>query len=363
VTFTDSEHRPVALAVEAETAGEDMRDPPRWLKSATLGPVLRLCDGVLGQPFLDADGDALESQTSHRHLTTAAAAGGLLAILIALVHFALRAENEPGTAWPYAEGLAILAALVAVLLGLRATMHQGWIRDRHRAELIRALKFRLITEPIRWAGGPTQLKNAENWLKDELRRIGTLTRGDVSVWARSERAPRPPTLPAAHKLPPPMLRDLVGYYVERRLRYQKGYFPSHGRPRGFPSWFLRNVGQYLFVLTGLAVILHFGLDKLGAHFPDAMRGLAQSISPWILFAAALLPALGATIRALRLANEADRNRERARAKEIALRGMIIALTVDHSQEGILTHLWTCEQVLEWDHREWVRLMTEAEWFG
>jgi len=359
----NSEHRPVALADEAEIAGGDMRDPPRWLKSATLGPVLRLCDSVLGPPFLDADADALESQTSHRHITTAAAVGGLLAILIALARFVLRAEHEPGAAWTYVEALAMLAALVAVLFALRAAMHQGWIRDRHRAELIRALKFRLITEPIRWASGPTQLENAENWLKDELRRIRTLTRGDVTVWARSERAPRPPTLPVAHKLASPVLRDLVRYYLERRLRFQKGHFASRGRPRGFVPRFLGNVGQYLFMLIGVAVLLHFGLDKLGQHLPTALRGPAETISPWILLAAAFLPALAATIRALRLANEVDHNRDWARAKEIALRGMIAALTADHSQEGILTHLWSCEQVLEWDHREWVRLMTEAEWFG
>ena len=357
------EHRSVALADEAEIAGGDMRDPPRWLKSATLGPVLRLCDSVLGPPFLEANFDALESQASHRHITSAAAVGGLLAILIALARFVLRAEHEPGAAWTYVEALAMLAALVAVLLGLRAAMHQGWIRDRHRAELIRALKFRLITEPIRWASGPTQLKNAENWLKDELRRIRTLTRGDVTVWARSERAPRPPTLPAAHKLASPVLRDLVRYYVERRLRFQKGHFASRGRTRGFVPWFLGNVGRHLFMLTGVAVLLHFGLDKLAQHLlPATLRGPAEMISLWILLAAAFLPALGATIRALRLANDADRNHDRARAKETALRGMIAALTADHSQEGTLTHLWSCEQVLEWDHREWVRLMTEAEWF-
>jgi hypothetical protein len=33
-----------------------------------------------------------------------------------------------------------------------------------------------------------------------------------------------------------------------------------------------------------------------------------------------------------------------------------------SASTILYHMWRCEQVLEAEHREWLRLMMQAEWF-
>ncbi|HET8577913.1 MAG TPA: hypothetical protein VFO18_12490 [Methylomirabilota bacterium] len=341
------EHRVALYAVGAEPEPVDaMREPSGWLRSPTLGPVLRLCDEVLGQAYLDAEGDALESQTSHRHLVNLAAGAGLLALAIALVQFVLRARGVAGGHWAPPEFVAMGLAVATIALGIVTARQEEWIRKRHRAELIRALKFRLLIEPARWAGGPAQLERAEAWLRDELRKIGTLRRRDIALWSRREKAPHGPTPPSGRELARPLLRDLVRYYIDRRLRPQRGDVSRRSRPRGLAARIARGrLSERVFTLTAAALIGHLALERFAGGAPDWL-------SDTLLVCAALVPALGATLHALRLAPEIDR--DRASAQEVSLQAMTTALKSAQSQEGILATLRACEQMLELEHREWLR---------
>ncbi len=356
---------PKRRADSALDGGDDMRDPPEWIDSPALGPALRLCEEVLGQPFRDADEKALKSQRRHRRHTNAAALCGLAAVTFALYQFVFHGARAESQVWAVAAVVAMVLALGAVALGARAAWHHQWLFDRHRAELIRGLKFEFMIEPGHWTAESGQLEEARAWLKEHLHRIQSLNRRDVKSWSQREQAPEPPPAPSSATYPALLLADLVRYYVDRRLHFQRGYFTTRRRARGVLDRLMWDKSKWLFVIAGAAVFLHFGLalteSKLavGPHLRIALQFEAR----WLLYLAVFIPALNSTFRTWRLANESGRNRVRARAKEVALRGMISALSSVHSREGVVKNLWSCEQVLESDHREWLRLMTEAEWFG
>jgi hypothetical protein len=102
--------------------------------------------------------------------------------------------------------------------------------------------------------------------------------------------------------------------------------------------------------------------------------------------AALLPAAAAGVRTWRSAFEFSRNKGRFEAAHQALRDLERRLVeegfaasekprgqpsnpaLDKDEEEtdaypILRDLSWCEHILESEHREWLRLMYETEWFG
>jgi exonuclease VII small subunit len=89
----------------------------------------------------------------------------------------------------------------------------------------------------------------------------------------------------------------------------------------------------------------------------------------LIFGAAVLPVLGSCFRLLRSAFEYSRNTARFRAKYRALEQLISKLEVALGQadtfttEEIVRYMWKGELLLENEHREWLRLMKQAEWFG
>ena len=82
-----------------------------------------------------------------------------------------------------------------------------------------------------------------------------------------------------------------------------------------------------------------------------------------LVLAVALPVVAAGIRTWRAAHEFGRNMSRFEAKRSALEELARSLGETRSPEAVFHLLWQSEQILEADHREWLRLMLEAEWFG
>ena len=117
----------------------------------------------------------------------------------------------------------------------------------------------------------------------------------------------------------------------------------------------RRLGPILFLGSVLAVLVHFGLDLL-----DRWRGVEANTTALILLAAAL-PTLGAGIRTLRTAYEFARNTSRYRAKAIGLPRLNHLLLKEKDPVSRLRLLHYCEELLEFEHHEWCRLMIEAEW--
>jgi hypothetical protein len=69
------------------------------------------------------------------------------------------------------------------------------------------------------------------------------------------------------------------------------------------------------------------------------------------------------VRTLRTAYEFARNGSRYRAKEVALSRLDAILRSETEASSKVRELWYSEEILEFERREWCRLMMESEWFG
>ena len=97
----------------------------------------------------------------------------------------------------------------------------------------------------------------------------------------------------------------------------------------------------------------------------------HTISIILIALAASFPVIGAGIRTLRSAHEFARLASLYRAKHNALKR--ISDTLDEimneknrrakQDRAGVAHPWQCEQFMEDEHYEWLRLMLEAEWYG
>jgi hypothetical protein len=79
--------------------------------------------------------------------------------------------------------------------------------------------------------------------------------------------------------------------------------------------------------------------------------------------AVALPIVGATIRTYRTAHEFGRNANRFHAVANELRAFRAALGRADGFPEKLRVMEDVERALKNEHRAWIRLMIEAEWFG
>jgi hypothetical protein len=204
-----------------------------------------------------------------------------------------------------------------------------------------------------------------------------------------------------------VLRALTEYYLSRRLNPQKEYLANRTQRNQFSDW-IRAYLPWFFFLSIVAGFSKFFVRSL----------------PWegfLALLAALLPAAAAGVRTWRSAFEFSRNKGRFEAAHHALRDLETRLVnegfsaveaerttaprpagrrVTVREERVLTNhqfhelrvrtedetpppndgqalpddedtdayailrdLCWCEHILETEHREWLRLMYETEWFG
>jgi len=376
-----------------KAADDDMVDLPKWIADSPLAEILTVCRDMLHADYRAANDLAIANQNAHFYGALSAAWLGLAAVALALLQLFLQAVLlvltqfelgrvtpglqlagfktvlEDSLGLPMFEGLAMLAALAAVLVGLWTARQRAWMLERHRAERVRLLKFRYLISPDLWSGVPERKQRLDAWLEDQLELIRALTPHSLSEWAEVEEPPRPPeTIPGA-RYDDERLRALSRYYRETRLWAQMRYLSKKSSPWGVLYRLTYRLPQALFFITGIVVSAHFAAalfeslyhPQAHAVAPADLRTLMFAVVPLLL--AVLLPACGATVRTVRLAYEFDRNALRSRAKKAALIDMERQMEREQSPPALLESLWSCEYVLESDHREWLRLMIEAEWFG
>jgi hypothetical protein len=340
---------------------DDMHDPPRDMpRSQPLRDALTLCQNTVEVAFRQADALALRHQRHHRLVTLTAAVFGTTAVLLAIVQLS---GLFPGM-WPVQlSGIAVGFALIAVITGLVSSQHLNWLLERHRAERYRLLKFHFLIDPVLWSGDKEKVKARMERLSHEVADIAALNRQALRRWIDEDEVPEAPA-PLRHSKPDEKaIRSLVEYYQEKRLGAQMDYFAVRAsrnvRMQRF-TWFLP---PFFFFASILAVSGHFIYDIVASA-----RGSHVEISTANLFVlfvvlAAAFPVVGAGVRSLRTAYEFARNNSRFRAKLVALRGFAERLHQENKPEAIFRDLWSCEQILESEHREWLRLMIEGEWFG
>jgi hypothetical protein len=326
----------------------------RW---PVLAEPLRQCESAIGPAFRAADAAALAHQKVHRRLARLAAGCGTAAVLFAIVQLAFPGLIR-GHQLVFAEVLAVAAAAAAVILGLVSSRLPSWLVERHKAELLRLAKFRFLIDPAVWTGDREAQRRRAEALRADVQRITALTAESLKEETEKEAPPdHPPGAKVAEAADGRTLEELVEYYRVKRLLFQRDFFRRCVARNERLDLLTRYLPPALFFGSVFTVLVHFGLDLLPVG--EQLEGLTH----FLIFLAAALPALAGGVRTLRTAYEFARNSSRYRAKEFALGRLDDILRSETERWSKVRELWYAEEILEFERREWCRLMMESEWFG
>jgi len=343
-------------SASVESPKDDMHDSEADLAHwQQLAGKLQDCAEVIEPAFRKADGAALRHQSYHRQLVKWATVFGTAAILFAILQLAF-GDAIGLHQVAIAELVAVAIALAAFVLGSLVAFQVRWLVERNKAERLRIEKFRYLIDPELWNGNPgiEERKGAE--LAEKVKSIEAAQHHDVHHWIENDVVPTPPDSVLGLSDAPPITSELLDYYRTRRLEYQLAFFRKRANEYLKLQKATMHVPAVLFLASVGAVLLHYGHDL----FTHAER--LDAFSRWMIVLAASLPVIGGAFRTFQSAYEAARNAYRYRAKAVALASIKSALDHATGPRSQFLALWFCEQTLENEHREWLRLMLEAEWF-
>ncbi len=319
-----------------------------------LNHALKTFREIILKEYDSSDKSAMLNQKYHRILTILAAVFGTIAVLFAIMQL----SGFFPTPWPmWAEMVAALIAIFAVIVGTVQGRHHQWLLQRHRAERFRFLKFMSLIHPYLWSGSSSKMEAWKNKIIEEKNRILKLTHKSLHTYIEEY---EPLEIPAEINecvIDSHTLNSLVDYYRRKRLYVQMKFFNKRARQYKGIERFAKNIPPLFFFLSVLCVFSHFMIDifysRYGLHF----------LSVLLIVLAASFPVIGAGVRSLRYANEFARSASLYQAKYSALLHLDEKLKKEAGCGAVLHTLWHCEQFLEGEHCEWLRLMLEAEWFG
>ena len=342
---------------------DDMIDLPsdfkRW---PVLHEFLGDCRDSLVALYLQSDRMALHEGHIHKCWVVGAAFFATSAVCLAIIQMA-----HIGPWWVVLlETGAVVAAALSFWKGNRS--RQNWLTERHKAEFCRMLKFTSIIRPGPWTLAEFPPDDRQPELSSQIEDLRRRSYPLLRKWLDDDNVPRPPSRIIPHNLK--KLTELRDYYRERRLMTQTNYFKTQSKRnvRGDEWW--RKVPLWLFISSVLIAGVH-GLSELivrGVKWKtgDTSPHWTEVLLYILIGAAALLPVAGSGIHTWRSANEGTRNISRFRAKHLALSNIEHRMnggeiTTTAEAEAVLRDLWCAEQIMESEHREWLRLMIDAEW--
>lgn len=330
---------------------DDMDDSNECPSSHPLKAALGECRTAILPAFRRADAQALKYQKWYQMLVYAAAIGGTSAVLLAALQ--LSDLLQSALVWK-AEAVAAFLTLIIVLTGMATKFQDLWLLERYKAERLRMLKFCFLLEPGLWNPGTITTSRLNEKLSDTVKEITASTFASLEGWVSRSWLPRVHDSTAGLQFKNEGLEALVRYYHQKRLDVQMEYFAEATKRNFFRDLRLRLAGSALFFGSVAFVLAH-----LAVQWSRGDPGWSKSL----MLVAAVLPVIGAGFRVLRTAHEYARNASRFEATHDALSALSGKLRDATSARAIFQELGFCEQVLESDLREWMRLMVEAEWFG
>ncbi len=355
---------------------DDMHESPAdWERYHHLLPLGKFDDVV--KAFGKVDTRAKTYQFWHRVVTYIVAWAAPIAVISAVVGLGHEKLSHvftvPDESW--LNGLEVWAAgvaIVAVAIGWRAGFKKKWLINRHKAELHRLLRYRFLIHPSLWKGS----EGGEKWLGENLHEIASL-KGKHALEKATNEPPAHGPFEAQSRLARNRIEALTRYYLAKRLNPQKEYFANRAQRNEIKDW-ARSILPGFFFASIVAVVFKSGAAYLAGRFPRTAMPRATAIA---ILCAALLPIVAAGVRTYLAAFEFSRNKSRFNAAHEALRQlekslldhMLAAITSesllvapDDSEadaSAVLRDLYWCEHILDSEHREWLRLMYDAEWFG
>lgn len=387
----------------------DMDDGPELARVEldsfpTVKRALEFLQSELRPQWKAFDEQALSQQAKHKRMTQLAIWPGVAAVSMAIVilvisHF----FPQIATYLTVVELAAVLLAAVAVISGLTAGFHHGWLTARQIAERLRSLKFAALGWHELWCDWDEWCR----FVRNEMADLANLSDHDAEEWAKAgedeaviEGVGDPQCAVNSDEA-----SALADYYRIKRLEFQRHYFDVQSHKADLSSWSHRyKVSLVLFAISVVCVIGHGALSLIATvgkpgekadlggawgHLPAAMvaagpgqqDGAHSALHVWeitLVGLAALFPVIGFGIRAWVSAFEFPRSRNLFRSKSRALKHSIDALTnfTDAPRQDALPMPMTSansivlllqtmmlnEHFFIAEHREWCRLQTEAEWY-
>lgn len=373
-------HQPIATSCEGmpkrpkdyETPDYDMIDSEEDIKHRwpELESVLHDCADIIYPAYDKANSAAIRNQTYHKWLVFVAAIFGMLAVLFAILSLAAYIPRDsplPGLLSPLplelwwvrvGELIAALLALVAVIVGLVAAFLPTWLSEREIAERCRVLKFLFLISPELWSGAKPEAR--QKLLRTSVESLKTSGKGDLERWERGEnKVLKEASSAAPATLGEDVFMQLLDYYRDKRLCFQKHYFGRQARRRHLWERFTRTAPVLFFFLSIVAALGHFGIDEVSRLTPFDY----ETASLTLLMLAACLPVVGIAVRTLHTAHEFGRNALRFESTSGDLEYLARELEAKSGPQAKLVVLRRIEDFLGVERREWIRLMKVAEWFG
>jgi len=317
---------------------------------------------IVTTPWREADAQALLSQARHRTVARVAIVSGTAAVAFAVIQLATKLTFPAVTFLAlYLELIAVAAAGIAVTIGLWAKVDRRWLGKRHLAERLRMLRFRALERL--WCLDPDTWRR---WVEDQraqLDGVDNFTR--LVEWSKGGDVEPSKLLIGNHALDVRFAQALTMHYRVKRLQFQAGYFKRRREA------YERQVGRWphvtlpLFLASVTCVLIHFLLETI-AHSGAVRESAAhvlENVAVWFVAFAAIIPVIGSGVRAWFAAFEVPRSASLFEAKQHAIERAAKDLARD-SGDIIATqhHMSSTEHFLEHEHREWLRLLRETEWF-
>jgi hypothetical protein len=337
---------------EAHLKGFDRLRTSLEFLNATLVPV-----------YHAADKAAVSHQTIHRRLAKTAIIAGGFAIACAILQLVLR-QSAPSWTELVAEleYASVAGGGIAVIVGLFAKFNNKWFLHRHTAERLRMLKFRALGQPELWADDREQW---QAWVTREIQALQSIKAiKEVRDWSAIEKvgvvAPEPPQCIEDQT----SNSSIALYYCHKRVGFQAHYFEAQSKKYKKQSHWLHRTGLPLFFASVLAVIGHFVADRFAlAATEEDVRHTWELVGIWCVALAALLPVVSFGIRAWIGAFELARSAHLFEVKRASLLEISSDLLVGQAKcATTMRHIAHVERYLEDEHREWLRLLMDAEWF-
>lgn len=354
-----------AIAASASDHVHDMRDSPddlqRWPR---LAPVLEVLSDALLPLYDRADRAATRRLNAHWWLVTVAAVFGVLAVVFAIFELAElpRLGIHLGERLVfYLEFFAACIAGVSVIIGYYVSLPHGWLLSRFQAEQCRHIKFHFLLSPELWLDRTEAERQTA--LQAATRKVAEFQYPALHEWICGVVKLHTPFGAPPPAVPDELLAELVSYFRVKRLDYQREYF--HGQARRRRRWEenTRWIPPACFFASIVFAFSHFvwSLFHIGERL-SLNEVAAEELSRWLMLCAAVLPIVGAGVRTFRTAHEFGRNTNRFEALAKELHDIGQELETRSGPETLLS-LREAERALDTEHRAWVRLMYEAEWFG
>jgi hypothetical protein len=352
----------------------DGREIHQWPDQ--IGQVISYIHTALYEDYSKHDTKAMDQQKWHRWASKIAIGAGTVAILLSLIGVVLEAKGSDWgidfakdfSQYLWGAELAFFAiAISMIFVASKYKWHKNWLVERFCAEEYRTRKFRALLQSSLFCSPENPWSERYYLWKagfdGEFRTVKTGIKKNVQQCIEGDTISLPPPTTSGCSFDEGYLKDLVKYYLDKRLKTQIDYFDNRFDKLEKQDDRFRRILNGGFFLSIILVFLKLVIDALLLKSNEVVQ-VADTL---ILLIMLSLPILAFAVRTLRSSTEIGRSASLYRAKRNALEDFRDRLVIGTERdprnwEEIIKILWECENHLEEVNREWVRIMNEAEWF-